>query len=412
MNERKMTDVPATRGGVTAALATATAIGSLGLGAGGTAGALVAVELTGHTAAAGWPLGVLVVGQALGALLISRGTRLADRWLALAGGYGIGAAGAALVVLAGEIRSFPLMLAGSALLGVANAGVYLTRYGVIEVTDPQVRGRALGAVFGATAVGAVAGVFLLGPSAVVAHALGMSGFLGLYLLAVVAFVAAAVVLLRLRASLPVRRPATTDDSAPPGRPGRVLWVPLGLLAVTNLGMTAIMVVAPVHLRSHGQTLELIGVVTAVHVLLMFGPSAVTGRLADRVGGLAVAVGGLGLLAAAALVGGVVDAADPWASGCFLALLGLGWNCGVVGGSALLATSLSGPGQLRAEGYGETAMGFAAALGSPVAGMLVAGGGFGVLSLAVAAAAVLGAGLLSLVPSGAKGRLVEAEALRR
>jgi MFS family permease len=387
--------VPMTPRAVMTALTLATAIGSLGLGAGGTAGALVAVELTGRAAAAGWPLGVLVVGQAVGALLISRVTRLADRWIAVAGGYGIGAAGAVLVVLAGQAGSFPAMLFGSFLLGAANAAVMLTRYAVVEVTEPEVRGRALGTVFSATAVGAVAGVFVLGPSATLAAALGVSGFLGLYLLALLAFVAAACVLLRLRASLRGRhlvgaaQRAVREDAS--DRTG-ALWVPLGLLAVTNLAMTAIMVVAPVHLHSHGQALQAIGVITALHVLLMFGPSAVTGWLADRAGGLAVATAGLGTLAIAALAGGVVDAANPWATTCFLALLGLGWNAGVVGGSALLATSVSG---LRAEGYGETAMGFAAAVGSPAASTLVAGGGFGVLCLAVATAAVLGAVVLGV-----------------
>jgi len=374
--------------GVMMMLTVATATGSLGLGAGGTAGALVAVELTGRTAAAGWPLSVLVLGQAAGAVLISHVTRLADRWIALASGYGTGAVGAVLVVLAAEGDSFPAMLGASFLLGAANAAVMLTRYAVVEVTPPQVRGRALGTVFGATAVGAVVGVLVLGPSAAVAKELGVSGFLGLYLLAGLAFVGAASMLLHLRATL--RRwhradPGQRDDE--PARParGRALWVPLGLLAVTNLVMTAIMVVAPVHLHAHGQALEVIGVITALHVLLMFGPSPLTGWLADRAGGLTVTAAGVGLLALAALAGGVLDASDPWAAACFLALLGLGWNAGVVGGSALLA---SDRGQLRAQGYGEIAMGFAATLGSPAAGMLVASGEFAVLCLVVAAAAAV------------------------
>jgi hypothetical protein len=45
-------------------LALATAVGSTGLAAGGTAGALLGVEITGTEAAAGLPLGLLVVGSA------------------------------------------------------------------------------------------------------------------------------------------------------------------------------------------------------------------------------------------------------------------------------------------------------------------------------------------------------------
>ena len=43
-------------------LAAATAIGALGLAAGGSAGALLAEDMTGNTALAGLPLGVLVAG--------------------------------------------------------------------------------------------------------------------------------------------------------------------------------------------------------------------------------------------------------------------------------------------------------------------------------------------------------------
>jgi len=46
-------------------LVVATVIGSAGLAAGGTAGALLGVEITGTEAAAGLPLGLLVVGQAV-----------------------------------------------------------------------------------------------------------------------------------------------------------------------------------------------------------------------------------------------------------------------------------------------------------------------------------------------------------
>ncbi|MGI9049701.1 MAG: hypothetical protein ACR2GU_10090 [Rubrobacteraceae bacterium] len=55
-------------------LALATAIGSTGLAAGGTAGALLGTQLTGTEAAAGLPLGLLVVGQAAAAVFVSRRT--------------------------------------------------------------------------------------------------------------------------------------------------------------------------------------------------------------------------------------------------------------------------------------------------------------------------------------------------
>src|SRR5690606_4945403 len=81
-------------------LAVAAAVGGMGMAAGGAAGALVAVELTGRPASAGLPLGAVVLGSALGALLISWLSRQTGRVTGLVAGYVIGAAGAAIVVAA------------------------------------------------------------------------------------------------------------------------------------------------------------------------------------------------------------------------------------------------------------------------------------------------------------------------
>jgi MFS family permease len=78
----------------------------------------------------------------------------------------------------------------------------------------------------------------------------------------------------------------------------------------------------------------------------------------------------------------------------LFVLGLGWNCGVVGGSALLAASVPPALRPRSEAIGEASMGLAAAAGPPAAGILVAVGGFTTLCLAgslVGAAIFAGAG---------------------
>lgn len=107
-------------------------MGSTGLAAGGTAGALLGVEITGTEAAAGLPLGLLVVGSAATALLISRRTGRAGRGRSLALGYTLGAIGAALVVIAAVASNLIALLAGSILLGAGNAAIFLTRYAAAE----------------------------------------------------------------------------------------------------------------------------------------------------------------------------------------------------------------------------------------------------------------------------------------
>ena len=392
--------VASTGKGVIAGLMAATATGSLGLGAGGTAGALVAARMTGGSATAGLPLGILVVGSAAGALLIAQRTRRASRTAALALGYLIGAAGALLVIAAVAAHSFGGLLCGSFLLGAANAAVTLTRYAAVDAAAPAARGRALGAVFAATAVGAVASVFLLGPSGGLAAALGLPRLAGLYVLAAAAFPLAALTLTALGGRRrPARAPRTTGPATGGPRTlrradlsaalaGRETRLALLLLAVSNLSMAAVMAVVPVHLHALGHDLALIGAMTGAHVLCMFGPSPLTGWLADRVGAIPVAVLGLTALAVAGVLGAAIDARSGLAATAFLAVLGAGWNAGVVGGSALLAASVPAATRPRAEGYGEVAMGLAAGAGAPAAGLLLALGGFTPLCLLAALTAVL------------------------
>lgn len=382
-------------------LAVATAVGSTGLSAGGTAGTLIAVDLTGSAALAGVPLGLLVVGSAAGAVLISRRSQQAGRVAGLRWGYALGALGAAIVVVGTAVESFGLVLAGSLALGVANAAVFLSRYAAAEVGGGAVRGRALGLVLGSAAVGAVASPNLLGPSGHLASWLGLPRLAGLHLVAVPSFLIAGALL----AALPSRSAVGQADRprSPTGTwirdaiKGTRVRLALVVLAATNLVMVATMAVAPAHLEAHGYSLGGIGLVVSVHVLGMFAPSPLTGWLADRAGGGVVAGVGAVLLVGAGF-GGAIGAHDGPAFTAVLVLLGIGWNAGVVGGSTMLVASVPPVVRQNAEGIGEVAMGLAAGAGAPIAGLMVAAGGLPTLSVASAAVSVLVFTVLSIVPT--------------
>jgi len=383
-------------------LAVATAVGSTGLSAGGTAGTLIAVDLTGSAALAGVPLGLLVVGSAAGAVLISRRSQQAGRVAGLRWGYALGAVGAAIVVVGTAVESFGLVLAGSLALGVANAAVFLSRYAAAEVGGGAVRGRALGLVLGSAAVGAVASPNLLGPSGHLASWLGLPRLAGLHLVAVPSFLIAGALL----AALPSRSAVGQADRprSPTGMwirdaiNGSRVRLALVVLAATNLVMVATMAVAPVHLEAHGYSLGSIGLVVSVHVLGMFAPSPLTGWLADRAGGGVVAGVGAVLLVGAGFGGAIAGTHDGPAFTAVLVLLGIGWNAGVVGGSTMLVASVPPAVRPNAEAIGEVAMGLAAGAGAPIAGLMVAVGGFPTLSVASAAVGALVFAVLSIAPT--------------
>lgn len=373
-----------------ALLAAATAIGSVGLAAGGLAGPLLAAGLTGDPATAGLPVGVHVAGSAVGAVLISRlGARL-GRSAGLALGYVVGAIGALIVVAAAAGGSLGLLLAGSAVFGVGNASVFLARYAAAEAGSEANRGRALGIVLFAVAAGAVAGPNLLAVSGRLATAAGLPRLTGLYLIAVVAFLAAAALLAHSKLILEKVRHSSDISPriaavTPRSTWGRVVWRAVALLAVTNLVMVGVMAVAPVHLVAHGHGAALIGGIVSVHALCMFAPSIVAGPLLDRAGPAVMTAAAAVLLAAAGVLAALADPHDATALLVALGLLGLGWNAGVLAGSALLTASVPPGERPRAEGVGEVAMGLAAGGGAPVAGLVVATGGFTAL---VAGAAIV------------------------
>ena len=378
-------------------LVVAQVLGALGLAAGGTAGALLAEHLTGRAAAAGLPLSLLVLGSGIGAVAVARVMDDHGRRAGLTAAYLAGAAGAALVVAAAASRSWPLLLAGSFLLGGGNAAVMLARYAAADLASH--RGRSISTVVTAASVGAVAGPNLLGPAGPVAQAVGLPAPTGLFLLAIPAFLGAALVLaafLRpdpLQVAKAVARPAEQPATGSQGElavllSDRHIRVALLVLALANLAMVGVMAVAPVHLHDHGAAMGTIGLIVGAHIAGMYLPSPVTGWLADAVGARVVASLGALLLLTAGIVAAV---AGSGLVGILVALLllGMGWNAGLIGGSALLrdapvSTSL----RTRAEGIGELGMGAAAAVGGSAAGLLLASGGFGLLGLVAAAPCLL------------------------
>lgn len=396
-----------------AVLAFATLVGSLGLAAGGTAGALLGAELAGAEAA-GLPLGALVVGQALVALLVAHRTPSAGRGWSLTLGYAVGAAGAGFVVLAALAQSFTALMVGSAVLGGGNAAAFLTRYAAADIGDEATRGRGLGVVLFAAAVGAVASPNLLGLSGAVAGRFGLPPLTGLYLVAVVcSAVAAALLVLTSTPSVPYLGRGSTWLGPRLGQPVNVRDVVSGVsspearaalvvLGVTNLVMVAVMAIAPVHLVAHGHSLNLVGLIVSVHVAGMLAPSPLSGWAADRFGAGRVVAVGIALLVSAGVAGAFADGGAAFAMTLVLAVLGVGWNLGMVGGSVLLAASVSARLRPQVEGVGEAAMGVAAGLGAPVAGLLILLGGFKALSLAGAATAALGLAALRRRVAAARG----------
>lgn len=395
-------------------------LGALGTSA-AAAGALLALDITGRESLSSLPLALLVVGSSATVVPISALSRRAGRRAGLTAALGIAALGAAGMVLAGVLESFALLLVASLAFGAGNTAIMLARYAAADLSTPAQRGRAIGRVVFATTLGGVAGPNLLAPAGDAATALGLPELTGLYAFAVLAFAAAGVVLFALLRPDPLRVAAglaqdPVQAREPIGVPLRRLLGPpaavtgLATVVTANFVMVAVMAMAPVHMEGQGHSLELVGLVVSLHVAGMFAPSPITGWLTDRVGPLPVAGAGAVIL----LVAGLVSAGSGHAAGAFalgLFLLGVGWNAGLIAGSALLASSVPIAQRPRVEGAGELSMGIAAASATSVAGPLVGVAGYATLALAGAvAAAALAPFLLAVARRGVPAEMAPANRL--
>ncbi|HET7830051.1 MAG TPA: MFS transporter, partial [Candidatus Limnocylindrales bacterium] len=375
------------------------ALGSTGHIAAVTVATIVASELLGSQTLAGAPGAAVVLGAALGAVLLSALMARHGRRAGLTAGYGIGVLGAFVATAAVLTRSFPLLLVGTTLIGFGNAANNLSRYAAADMVKAERRASAIGTVVWAATVGSVIGPTLVPLASEAAMRVGLPPLAGPYLVPVV-FVGLAAIL-----SFTLLRPdpyelAEVDPvaDAEPGntttervwsilrRPG--VWAAIVALIVSQVVMVLIMTMTPLHMIEHGHSLGAVGIVLSAHTLGMFALSPLSGWLTDRIGAVRTIFLGSGTLAIAALMaaGAPPDGGPLLVLGLFL--LGLGWSFGFVAGSALLAQHLELHERTRVQGAADALIWSSAAAASLGSGLIMATVGYTALGLLGAGAVVI------------------------
>ncbi|MFT4009762.1 MAG: MFS transporter [Nocardioidaceae bacterium] len=387
------------------------ALGGLGMTVGIAVAAVLAEDVSGSDSLAGLAQTFQVLGAAAGSYLIARVMGQRGRRPGLVAGYLIGAAGALLVIVGGAGRIFPVILAGTFLLGSTSAANNQSRYAAVDLASPAHRARALSIVVWATTIGAVLGPNLTGPSGDLAETLGLPRLTGPFLFAlVVMLLAGAVVATWLRPDplLVARELDQGSDNATHstswGRVRQVLAtrpaVVAGIVAISSAHavMTAVMVMTPLHMHHGGADLEIIGFVISMHVLGMFAFAPIVGIGADRLGRAPVLGLGAAVLLAALVLAGTSPAGASWRIGLGLFLLGVGWSLSTVAGSTLLSEETPIEARTDVQGAADLVMNLAAAAAGALGGLVVDHWGFGSLNVF---AAVLVAGVVVAVPLGGR-----------
>jgi len=371
-----------------------------GLAAGVVVGALLAEEMVGSTGSAGLPAALFTLGSAAAAAAVGRVSQRSGRRAGLAAGYAVGALGGAGVVLAAAVDSVPLLFASLLLYGSGTATSLQARYAGADLAAPERRGRAVSIVLVATTLGAVIGPNLVEPTGALADWLGIRELAGPFLLATCAYALAAVavlVLLRPDPLLTARAlqragapdPTALVDSDADGSRS-ALRLAATAMVMTQIVMVAVMTMTPIHMRDHGHSLSAAGLVISVHIAAMYLPSPLTGLLVDRVGRRPVLAGAGVTLLSAGLLAATAPAESVVLLAVALGLLGLGWNFGLVAGTAMVTDAVPLSRRARTQGSVDLAVALSGATGGMSSGFVVAATSYAALSLAggVVALAIL------------------------
>ena len=267
------------------------------------------------------PYLALLAGAAVASYPASILMDMFGRKSAFALGASLGLAGGILTAWALLDRQFSGFVIGALWLGMAQGFALFYRHaGVIAA-------RAGGFVFGAGALGALLGPFVIeamnaatGPM-VAAYVLGLVGLIN-------------CLTLGLAIGLPSRQIEIESDDTSVQRPALPLFLTsTGIAALAWFAMTGIMARAPLMMAGCGIGASMTASAMAVHLAAMYVPGFVIGRWVAKSGGVKVGLAGLGLVA----LGGGVLLFQTSSIGFSLAMMvaGFGWGTATIGAMAML-----------------------------------------------------------------------------
>ncbi|WP_134684913.1 MFS transporter [Brevibacillus migulae] len=376
--------------------------GGAGLAAGVTVGALLAQEIMGTDSFAGIPAALFTLGSAGAALLVGGLSQRYGRRLGIAAGFLAGGLGAIGVLLAAYLHSLVLLLPSLLIYGAGTATNLQARYAGTDLASPAQRAKAVSFAMVSTTFGAVAGPILVDVMGRYAASIGFPALAGPFMLAAIAFILAGLVIfIFLRPDPFIVAKAISrakSDESPSGvraaatksqqTNNKGLAIGAAVMILTQIVMVAIMTMTPIHMKHHGHSLGDVGLVISIHIGAMYFPSLITGMLVDKIGRTAMSIASGGVLLAAGMVAAFAPADSMLLLTIALALLGLGWNIGLISGTAMIVDATDTATRAKTQGTIDVLIALAGASGGALSGVVVAHSSFATLSLAGGGLALL------------------------
>lgn len=295
-----------------------------------TTGGLVGHMLAEDKGLATLPITTFVTGTTLMTLPASMFMRRVGRRAGFMTGVGFGLAGSLLAAYAIYLQSFWLFSLATFLTGGYQAFAQYYRFAATDVASEGFKAKAISWVL---AGGLIAAIFA--PMIVIwTKALSPVLFAGCFLASAGLGVIALAVASRIDIPLPrdIDGPSDARPLSTILRQRRLLvaiFCGIATYGMMNLVMTA----SPLAIVACGFSVDAAAWVIQWHVLAMYVPSFFTGHLINRFGKEKVIAAGMIMLAGCGVV--ALAGIDMVNFGVALVLLGLGWNFGFVGSTAMV-----------------------------------------------------------------------------
>lgn len=284
------------------------------------------------------PVAALAIGATLFALPVSILCRKLGRKFGFISGASFGILGALLACFSLLNAQFILFCIAFIMIGGANAFVQQYRFAAADQGSDHFKSRAISLVL-------TGGVFasIVGPQMVLRtkDLFAPTPFAG-------AFIGMAIVLGICISILLFLKPAPSEvarATAAPAQEARplfqimkqpVFFIALSCAISSYALMSFMMTGAPLAMVHHGHSEHHAIVGIQWHLMAMYAPSFITGRLIVRFGKIPVIAAGLFLLLLCAVI--ALNGLALWNFWVSLILLGVGWNFGFIGSTALLGES--------------------------------------------------------------------------
>jgi len=327
------------------------------------------------------PLTGFNVGVAVGAIVVAAASRVLGRRESFMVGALMGALGSALAAFSLIQSNFWLFAFSLLLMGISGGFTQKIRFAAADASPSFYKGKAISWILAAGIISAIAGPQI---AIWLKDALAPVTFAGAFLGMVPLLLCAIAVLFFLKLPTIAEKKA---EASGPTRPLSEIVMTQRFMTGMICGissyalMTFMMTGAPLAMViGCGFSSELATLGIQWHVIAMFAPSFFTGVLITRFGAEKVVAAGLLILMSCAVVAhwGIA----LWNFWGALVLLGIGWNFGFIGATAIVASSYRPAEADKVQGFHDIILFSTVALSSFSSGKVFTAFGWSVMNLVI------------------------------